>query len=94
MKAKSLLAVLAATCILSACSSAGSSLADGLTKPFDPNAKDWKQLTVSESVPDGGVLELTDRGGKTQTLKKGGVLDTGYLKNDRAIRNSSLAKFH
>lgn len=83
MKAKSLLAVLAATCILSACSSAGSSLADGLTKPFDPNAKDWKQLTVSESVPDGGVLELTDRGGKTQTLKKGGVLDTGYLKNDR-----------
>ena len=58
MKAKSLLAVLAATCILSACSSAGSSLADGLTKPFDPNAKDWKQLTVSESVPDGGILEL------------------------------------
>ncbi|MBN6075952.1 hypothetical protein HYE60_12030 [Aggregatibacter actinomycetemcomitans] len=83
MKTKYLLAALTVACTLSACSQAAGGLADGLLKPFDPKAKDWKQLTISESVPDNGTLELTDRGGKTRILRKGGVLDTGYLRSDR-----------
>lgn len=92
MKAKSLWAALAAAATLSACGSAGGGLADGLLKPLDPKAKDWKQLTISESLPDNGILELTDAGGKTQTLRKGGVLDTGYLKSDRVSDYSYVKK--
>lgn len=93
MKAKYLTAVFAA-CVLSACGSVSSGLADGLTKPFDPKAKDWKQLTISESAPDQGVLELTDAGGKTQTLRKGSVLDTGYLKSDRVSSYGYVKKIN
>lgn len=68
--------------MLTACGGATSGLSNALTEPLNPHPKGVLSVELNESVPENGTLELTANG-KTQTLKKGGKLDTGFLKTDK-----------
>lgn len=68
--------------MLAACGGATSGLSNALTEPLNPHPKGVLSVELNESVPENGTLDLTANG-KTQTLKKGGKLDTGFLKTDK-----------
>nr|WP_283118989.1 factor H-binding protein [Neisseria sp. HMSC069H12] len=68
--------------MLAACGGATSGLSNAVTEPLNPHPKGVLSIELNESVPENGTLELTANG-KTQTLKKGGKLDTGFLKTDK-----------
>lgn len=68
--------------MLAACGGATSGLSNALTEPLNPHPKGVLSVELNESVPENGTLELTANG-KTQTLKKGGKLDTGFLITDK-----------
>ena len=68
--------------MLTACGGATSGLSNAVTEPLNPHPKGVLSVELNESVPENGTLELTANG-KTQTLQKGGKLDTGFLKTDK-----------
>lgn len=68
--------------MLAACGGATSGLSNAVTEPLNPHPKGVLSVELNESVPENGTLELTANG-KTQTLQKGGKLDTGFLKTDK-----------
>ena len=68
--------------MLAACGGATSGLSNAVTEPLNPHPKGVLSVELNESVPENGTLELMANG-KTQTLQKGGKLDTGFLKTDK-----------
>ncbi|SPY04067.1 factor H binding protein [Neisseria meningitidis] len=68
--------------MLAACGGATSGLSNAVTEPLNTHPKGVLSVELNESVPENGTLELTANG-KTQTLQKGGKLDTGFLKTDK-----------
>lgn len=68
--------------MLAACGGATSGLSNAVTEPLNPHPKGVLSVELNESVPENGTLELTAND-KTQTLQKGGKLDTGFLKTDK-----------
>lgn len=68
--------------MLAACGGATSGLSNAVTEPLNPHPKGVLSVELNESVPENGTLELTAND-KTQTLQKGGKLDTGFLITDK-----------
>ena len=82
MKAVRLVLAASLVSTLAACGSSSSALSDAIGKGFDPKAKGVKYITVFESVPENGTMQLSANN-KVQTLKKGDNLDTAFLKRDK-----------
>lgn len=82
MKAVRLVLAASLVSTLAACGSSSFALSDAIGKGFDPKAKGVKYITVFESVPENGTMQLSANN-KVQTLKKGDNLDTAFLKRDK-----------